>query len=30
MVRTEGVTKEEDGGLWTADEIAARLDDILA
>ncbi len=30
MVRTEGATKKDNGGLWTPDEIAARLDDILA
>jgi hypothetical protein len=30
MVRTAGVTKEEDGGLWTPEEIAARLPEILA
>lgn len=30
MVRTEGVTKPEAEGLWTAEEIAAQLDRILA
>ena len=30
MVRTEGVTKKEDGGLWSPEEIAARIGDILA
>ncbi len=30
MVRTDGATKQGEGGLWTPDEIAARLDDILA
>jgi len=29
MVRGEGVTKKEGGGLWTPDEIAASLDRIL-
>jgi NAD(P)-dependent dehydrogenase (short-subunit alcohol dehydrogenase family) len=29
MVRGEGVTKKEAGGLWTPEEIAARIDDIL-
>jgi NAD(P)-dependent dehydrogenase (short-subunit alcohol dehydrogenase family) len=29
MVTAKGVTKSEDGGLWTAEEIAARLKDIL-
>jgi NAD(P)-dependent dehydrogenase (short-subunit alcohol dehydrogenase family) len=29
MVTAKGVTKTEDGGLWTAEEIAARLGDIL-
>jgi NAD(P)-dependent dehydrogenase (short-subunit alcohol dehydrogenase family) len=30
MVRTEGVTKKDEGGLWSAEEIAARIGDILA
>ncbi len=30
MVRTEGVTKSDEGGLWTPEEIAARLPEILA
>jgi len=30
MVRTQGVTKTDDGGLWAPDEIAARIDEILA
>jgi NAD(P)-dependent dehydrogenase (short-subunit alcohol dehydrogenase family) len=30
MVRTEGVTKKDEGGLWTPEEIAARIGDILA
>jgi hypothetical protein len=30
MVRTEGVTKKQAGGLWTPEEIAAQLDEILA
>jgi hypothetical protein len=30
MTRTEGVTKKEEGGLWSPEEIAARIDDILA
>jgi len=30
MVRSEGVVKKENGGLWHPEEIAARLDDILA
>ncbi len=29
MVRAQGVTKKEEGGLWTAQEIAARMQDIL-
>jgi len=29
MVRADGVTKKEAGGLWTAPEIAARMKDIL-
>lgn len=29
VVTAKGVTKAEDGGLWTADEIAARMGDIL-
>jgi NAD(P)-dependent dehydrogenase (short-subunit alcohol dehydrogenase family) len=29
MVTAKGVSKTEDGGLWTAEEIAARLKDIL-
>jgi len=28
MVTATGVTKTEDGGLWAADEIAARIDEI--
>jgi NAD(P)-dependent dehydrogenase (short-subunit alcohol dehydrogenase family) len=30
MVRTEGVTKKDEGGLWTPEEIAARIGEILA
>jgi NAD(P)-dependent dehydrogenase (short-subunit alcohol dehydrogenase family) len=30
MVRTQGVTKMEEGGLWTPEEIAAQLSEILA
>jgi NAD(P)-dependent dehydrogenase (short-subunit alcohol dehydrogenase family) len=30
MTRTEGVTKKEEGGLWSPEEIAARIDEILA
>jgi len=30
MVRSEGVTKTADGGLWAPDEIAGRIDEILA
>ncbi len=30
MVRTQGVTKTEDGGRWDPEEIAARIDEILA
>jgi hypothetical protein len=30
MTRTEGVTKTDEGGLWTPEEIAARLPEILA
>jgi NAD(P)-dependent dehydrogenase (short-subunit alcohol dehydrogenase family) len=30
MVRSEGIVKHEDGGLWTAEEIAAQLDRLLA
>jgi len=30
MVRTKGVTKTENGGLWEPDEIAGRIDEILA
>jgi len=29
VVTAKGVTKSEDGGLWTADEIASKIDDIL-
>jgi NAD(P)-dependent dehydrogenase (short-subunit alcohol dehydrogenase family) len=29
MVRGEGATKTEDGGLWTAQEIASRMGEIL-
>jgi NAD(P)-dependent dehydrogenase (short-subunit alcohol dehydrogenase family) len=29
MVRGEGVTKKEAGGLWTPEEIAAHMDEIL-
>ena len=29
MVTAKGVSKTDDGGLWTAEEIAARLKDIL-
>jgi NAD(P)-dependent dehydrogenase (short-subunit alcohol dehydrogenase family) len=29
MVRADGVTKKDAGGLWTASEIAARMKDIL-
>ncbi len=29
MLRTEGVTKRDDDGLWTPEEIAARMDEIL-
>ena len=29
MVRGEGATKKEDGGLWTAQEIAGRMGEIL-
>ncbi|MEN8180964.1 MAG: SDR family NAD(P)-dependent oxidoreductase [Myxococcota bacterium] len=29
MVRGEGATKKEDGGLWTPEEIASRMDEIL-
>jgi len=30
MVRTQGVTKKEAGGLWTPQEIASKIDQILA
>jgi len=30
MVRSEGVTKKENGGLWTTQEIARSIDKILA
>jgi NAD(P)-dependent dehydrogenase (short-subunit alcohol dehydrogenase family) len=30
MVRTQGVTKTEDGGLWDPEEIAGQIDTILA
>jgi len=30
MVRTQGVTKAEDGGLWDPEEIAGQIDKILA
>jgi hypothetical protein len=30
MTRTEGVTKTDDDGLWTPEEIAARIPEILA
>jgi NAD(P)-dependent dehydrogenase (short-subunit alcohol dehydrogenase family) len=30
MTRTEGATKKEDGGLWSPEEIAARIGEILA
>jgi NAD(P)-dependent dehydrogenase (short-subunit alcohol dehydrogenase family) len=30
MVRTKGVTKTEDGGLWEPDEIAGKIEEILA
>jgi len=30
MVRTQGATKAEDGGLWEPDEIAGRIEEILA
>jgi NAD(P)-dependent dehydrogenase (short-subunit alcohol dehydrogenase family) len=30
MVRTKGVTKTEDGGLWEPDEIAGKIGEILA
>jgi len=30
MVRTKGVTKTENGGLWEPDEIAGKIDEILA
>jgi len=30
MVRSEGVVKKKEGGLWHPEEIAARLDEILA
>ena len=30
MVHSAGVTKKEEGGLWTPEEIAARLPEILA
>jgi len=30
MVRTQGVTKTDDGGLWEPDEIAGKIDEILA
>jgi NAD(P)-dependent dehydrogenase (short-subunit alcohol dehydrogenase family) len=30
MVRTKGVTKTEAGGLWEPDEIAGKIDEILA
>jgi hypothetical protein len=29
MVTAKGATKSEQGGLWTAEEIAARMNDIL-
>jgi NAD(P)-dependent dehydrogenase (short-subunit alcohol dehydrogenase family) len=29
MVRGDGATKKEDGGLWTAQEIAGRIDEIF-
>ena len=29
MIRGEGVTKQEGGGLWTADEIASNIQKIL-
>jgi NAD(P)-dependent dehydrogenase (short-subunit alcohol dehydrogenase family) len=29
MVRGDGVTKKEDGGLWTAQEIAGHIDEIF-
>jgi len=29
VVTAEGVTKKDDGGLWTAEEIAARMPEIL-
>jgi hypothetical protein len=28
MVTATGLTKTEDGGLWAADEIAARINEI--
>jgi NAD(P)-dependent dehydrogenase (short-subunit alcohol dehydrogenase family) len=30
MVRTKGVTKTENGGLWEPDEIAGKIEEILA
>ena len=30
VVRTKGVTKTDDGGLWEPDEIAGKIDEILA
>lgn len=30
LTRTQGVTKKEDGGLWSPEEIAAKIDEILA
>jgi hypothetical protein len=29
MTRNEGETKKENGGLWTPQEIAAKIDKIL-
>ena len=29
MVTGQGVQKSDDGGLWSAEEIAARMKDIL-
>jgi len=30
MVRSAGVTKQENGGLWSAEEIAARIHEIVS
>jgi hypothetical protein len=29
MVTAKGVTKTDEGGLWTAEEIAARMSEIV-